>query len=273
MYIAELKGKLSSNIERSEDILTSNVFSFFKYSSRTIFLKELLFKIGFNLSDDDLISAQFLFWPRYDDNTEPDLVIIVGYYYILIEAKYFSGFGQETDNKKSQLLREVEGGILEAKVLKKQFVLVAITADYSYKSNKFIEVKTFPNIQFKWVNWQLVSNILANYLSEHDEQYSDYLISRDLYDLLEKKNLRTFISFNNLKYNPMSTISDKVFFKAETTKYRGAFIGFNKALQNQKIVAHSKNNVFFSKTYFNGLTKKNLYKADRIFFEGARKNG
>jgi hypothetical protein len=40
MYIAELKGKLSLTDERKEDILTSNVFSFFKYSTRKVFLKD-----------------------------------------------------------------------------------------------------------------------------------------------------------------------------------------------------------------------------------------
>ncbi len=187
MYIAELKGKLSSAIENSEDILTSNVFSFFKYSGRTIFLKEFLYKIGINLLDENLISAEFLFWPRYDDNTEPDLVIIAGDYYILIEAKYFSGFGEETVNRKSQLSREIKGGILEAKALQKQFVLIAITADYSYKSYKFDEIKRFPNIKFEWINWQFVSNILSNYLNRHEEQNSDYLISRDLYNLLKRR--------------------------------------------------------------------------------------
>jgi len=39
MYLAEICGKLSSKVEGIEDILTSNVFSFFKYSKRTIFLK------------------------------------------------------------------------------------------------------------------------------------------------------------------------------------------------------------------------------------------
>lgn len=233
----------------------------------------MLNKIGLDLLDENLISAQFLFWPRYDDNTEPDLVIIAGDYYILIEAKYFSGFGEETINRKSQLSREIEGGILEAKTLKKQFVLVAITADYSYNSDKLDEIKRFPNIKFKWINWQFVSNILSNYLNNHEEQNSDYLISRDLYDLLEKKNLRTFISLNDLKFNSVEPIIDRIFFKVETTKYRGAFIGFNKALENQKTITHSKNNVFFYKTYFDRLPKTHLYELDKIFFKGAKENG
>lgn len=273
MYIAELKGKLSSKVERSEDILTSNVFSFFKYSNRTIFLKELLYEIGLNISDEELMLAQFLFWPRYDDNTEPDLVIIAGNYYILIEAKYFSGFGEETDNKKSQLSREIEGGILESKILEKHFILVAITADYSFKSKKFDEIKMFQNIKFKWINWQLVAHILVNYLESHDERDPWYLISSDLYDLLEKKNLRAFASFNSIKCNYVEPISDRVFLKSETTKYRGKFIGFRKALENEKVVNFYNKKIFFSKNYFIGLLEKYCYNYDKIFFKGGKNNG
>ena len=34
MYLAEIHGKLSMENENKEDILTSNVFSFFKYANR-----------------------------------------------------------------------------------------------------------------------------------------------------------------------------------------------------------------------------------------------
>ena len=86
MYLAELHGKLSSRLERMEDILTSNVFSFFKYSTRDIFLKGYLNTMGFDISEQEANRAEFIFWPRYEENTEPDLVIIVGDYYLLIEA-------------------------------------------------------------------------------------------------------------------------------------------------------------------------------------------
>jgi len=78
MYLAELHGKLSSNIERMEDILTSNVFSFFKYSSRENFLTGYLNKLGFSISNQEADKAEFIFWPRFEENTEPDVVINVG---------------------------------------------------------------------------------------------------------------------------------------------------------------------------------------------------
>nr|MDA8226876.1 hypothetical protein [Desulfitobacterium hafniense] len=160
MYLAELKGKLPAQLSRSEDILTSNVFSFLKYANRRVYLKSFLSRLGITLSNEDLEEADFVFWPSFDDYTEPDVVIIVGSYYILFEAKYLSDFGQETEKHKSQLVREIEGGLLEAKALGKEFLLVAITADYYYVKEKYLEVTTKPACNFKWINWQAVSSML-----------------------------------------------------------------------------------------------------------------
>jgi len=137
MYLAELRGKLSFRIERMEDVLTSNVFSFFKYSSRDIFLKKYLNKLGFNVSNREAEEAEFRFWPVFEDGTEPDLVITVGNYYLLIEAKYFSEFSAGAKKDENQLLREIRNGKLDAKNYNKEFYLIAITADYYYKKEKF----------------------------------------------------------------------------------------------------------------------------------------
>ncbi len=106
MYLAESHGKLSSNIERMEDVLTSNVFSFFKYSEREVFLKGYLNELGFSVSEQEARDAEFLFWHRFEHNTEPDLVIKVGEYYRLFEAKYFSGFDEGTERNEPQLIRK-----------------------------------------------------------------------------------------------------------------------------------------------------------------------
>ena len=124
MYLAELHGKLSSRIEGMEDVLTSNVFSFLKYSTRKLFLKGYLGRLGFAVSDRQADDAEFLFWPRLEEETEPDLVIIVGNYYILVEAKYFSGFAEGTKKTKAQLLREIDEGRLDAKNYGKDFNIV-----------------------------------------------------------------------------------------------------------------------------------------------------
>lgn len=53
MIAAELRGKLSPSVERMEDVLTSNVFSFLKYTNRSIcfrtYLKE---ELGLEVSEE-----------------------------------------------------------------------------------------------------------------------------------------------------------------------------------------------------------------------------
>ena len=100
MVIAELHGKLSSKLQDMEDILTSNVFSFFKYTNRTIFLNGFLKKLGFVFAETELQTAEFRFWPSLDDHTEPDLVLLIGKKYIMVEAKYFASFQPETNREK-----------------------------------------------------------------------------------------------------------------------------------------------------------------------------
>jgi hypothetical protein len=55
------------------------------------------------LSDKEAQEADFGFWPRLDDDTESDLLIVAGPHYLMFEAKYYSGFGAETDIQKGQL--------------------------------------------------------------------------------------------------------------------------------------------------------------------------
>ena len=76
MYIAELHGKLSRDNENKEDILTSNVFSFFKYAPRDIFLYRFVTGVlGLDITKEEARDAEFRFWPSYEDHTEPDVVM------------------------------------------------------------------------------------------------------------------------------------------------------------------------------------------------------
>jgi len=248
MYLAELYGKLPSRIERMEDILTSNVFSFFKYSTREIFLKGYLNKLGFNISNQEANEAEFIFWPRFEKNTEPDLVIIVGDYYLLIEAKYFSGFGKETKKTRAQLLREIEGGKLEAKNYGKDFKLITITADYYYKESKFEVIPSDFTPHFKWTNWQSVSSFISSILESNKnvkKQERDF--ASDFYNLLDKKNLREFQGLDIL-YNisPYLKTYASIFFEARTAKFRGAFIGFMHSLLFNKKIAPLRKTIFLS---------------------------
>ena len=248
MYLAELHGKLPSRVERMEDILTSNVFSFFKYSDRGIFLKGYLNELGFGISNQEANEAEFIFWPRFEENTEPDVVIIVGNYYLLIEAKYFSGFAKETKKNKAQLLREIRSGKLEAKNYGKDFRLIAITSDHYYKENKFKVIPSDFIPYFKWTNWQSVSSFLYNIMeSSVDIKKQERDFALDLYNLLDKKNLRDFRSLNSL-YNKSVFLKShaSVFFEKRTAKFRGAFIGFIQSLSFEKKIMQVKKIIFLT---------------------------
>lgn len=247
MYLAELHGKLSSKNDRMEDILTSNVFSFFKYSSREIFLKEYLNKLGFDISNQESDGAEFIFWPRFEENTEPDLVLIVGNYYLLIEAKYFSDFAKESKKNKAQLLREIDGGKLEAKNYGKDFWLIAITADHYYKKEKFKIIPVDFIDHFKWTNWQSVSSFLYNILQSKTQiKNHERSFALDLYNLLEKKNLRDFQGLNNLYNKDVLKKYTFIFFQARTAKFRGDFIGFRHSLSIGKKITPLRNTIFLT---------------------------
>ena len=55
MYLAEIHGKLSRQNENMEDILTSNVFSFFKYTARQIFLFAFLQELRLDVTPEDAL--------------------------------------------------------------------------------------------------------------------------------------------------------------------------------------------------------------------------
>ena len=246
MYIAELKGKIPSNLEKMEDVLTSNVFSFFKYSKRTIYLKSLLNQLGINASDRELNEAEFIFWPVYEDGTEPDLVIIVGDYYLLFESKYFSDFGAETLTATQQLIREATEGPKDAKNIGKIFYLVAVTADYCFKPDKFNIIKNF-KINFKWMNWQTVAELILNLIEKEQEKLPDLLFANDLYKLLDKKKLRAFRSFKIFANIFISRPSDNLFFYSEISKSTGYFTGFLKELSDFPIIEVAPEYIFFNK--------------------------
>ena len=245
MYIAELKGKIPSNFEKMEDILTSNVFSFFKYSKRTIYLKSFLNKLNIDASDKELNEAEFIFWPTYEDGTEPDLVILVGDYYLLFESKYFADFGKETLTLEDQLVREAIEGLKAAKNIGKHFFIIAITADYYFKHDRFEVIKDFKEY-FKWINWQTITELLLSLIEEKQESLSDLLFANDLYQLLDKKKLRAFRSFDVLAGIFVGRAIENLFFSPATAKYRGDFVGFLKTFSNFPIIKAAPKYIFFS---------------------------
>jgi len=277
LYNAELRGKLSSAVCRMEDVLTSNVFSFFKYANRVIFLKRYLESINIQITDDEAKDAAFHFWPTYADHTEPDLVIIVGDYYLLFEAKYFSGFSGKTDKIEAQLVRQINGGILEASTYKKKFLLIAITADHVYRPSIIDDIPAEFHHYLVWTNWQNVAAILNIILnSEIKLRNSERLFAEDLYLLLDKKHLRDFQGTDVIeKYLPKLSSYNLVFFQAEKSKYRGGFFGFSSnLLVNESIRQHDV--IFYNDQQTDILKMLHEIKIEQlpdIIFFGRDRNG
>ena len=277
MYLAEIHGKLSSENENKEDILTSNVFSFFKYSDREIFLLPFLKSLGLDISKEDALQTEFLFWPSYSDGTQPDLVIITGSYYLLVEAKYHSGFGKETLSRKHQLIREIEGGVLEAETLDKKFKILTVTADYNPKSRAKEGVPPHHQSDLIPINWQKIAFIVYSILeTEPNISPEMKLFAEDLYALLLKKNLRNFEGINafNLATGSLKVIHDNIFFQANTASYRGDFIGFLAAMETLPQLSPSPDILFFGLQkhffQFHGILNSSMLTNpdDNLFFKG-----
>jgi hypothetical protein len=263
MYVAELRGKLSAEQENSEDLLTSNVFCFFKYARRSIFLKQLLSRIDVHLTDEELEEAEFLFWPSYDDGTEPDVVILAGDYYLLFEAKYLSGFGRESKAHAAQIPRELLGGRQDAQTLgKSQFRMIAITADYRYPREKIPEAY---RDAVTWMNWQAIADLLLTALEGAD--VPERRFAQDLYDLLVKKRLRGFRAFERLRTIKTPRPAEHLFFPAARASFRGQFLGFQEALEEYEFVPSQKQGqLFYTRRYFTDLARVDLPQRNRLFY-------
>ncbi len=260
MLIAELRGKIPSKLARQEDILTSNVFSFFKYSNR-FFLQKYLKSLELDISSEEAKRAEFIFWPKYGDGTEPDLIIRCGRYYILFEAKYFSDFSSGITTDKSQINREIKNGKREANNLDREFIYVAITAEYYEKKNKYDHFKRKTN--FKWTNWQSITKLLSDYIYEINQ---DVDFANDLLSLLIKKNLRQYEGFYDLK--PKTEVKQFYpFYDKKSSIYQKPFVGFYKSLEHIPVL--NSIGQLFNKSYFSFLSEitLQLISSERVLFE------
>lgn len=242
MYLAELHGKLSREQENQEDILTSDVFSFLKYADRRAFLYPFLLLLDLPVSAEDAQNAEFIFWPSFDDHTEPDLVLIVGPYYLLIEAKYHSGFGQETKQRAHQIIREIKGGKNEADAQGKIFKIVALTAHYSEKPEILRKIPEEYRADVIWTNWQTIAAMIYQCLANASLTMETRLFATDLYDLLVRKNLRSYEGIKLLPLFPELLDSNRkwIFLEARSARYRDDFIGFTETLSGFALVIPTK---------------------------------
>jgi len=272
-----MRGKLSEhNAERSEDILTSNVFSFFQYADRRVFLYELLRSWRLTITEEAARQARFRYWSQFPDGTEPDLVILVGDYYLLIEAKLRSGFGQETATTRDQLTRERDAGIAEAASMGKQFRLIAVTAHH-VRDQVWDQIAEDVRPVLHWTSWQQIA-LLVRHILERSPSLTPETkgFAEDLYELLVRKGLRGFAGLTILEHHAgWIAHSEQVFFEARTATRRGSFLGFLTSLGLETSPAQLPDRVFFRRVgpYFSALanTAHTINDLDKPLFYVTRK--
>jgi hypothetical protein len=226
--------------------------------------------LGLHVSIEDARNAELIFWPTFDDGTEPDLVLIVGTYYLLIESKYHSGFSQKTGRIEHQIVREVKGGKKQADNEGKIFKIVALTAHYSEKPEILKEIPDEYRKEVIWLNWQRISVLLYQCLENPSISLESRLFAEDLYALMVRKKLRNYAGTRLLPHFPfpLDWPPTKIFFDAVSSNYRGDFMGFSNTLAGFQIYIPVK--IFYQHhhLFFNNLLQNSSFpsKSDAIFF-------
>lgn len=227
MIDAEIKGKLPE-IHYLEDALTSCYFGLIKYCSITV-LNNFFLKSLKNLENQqfylDSIQADLIFkiffWPRCEDNSEPDLLIVIFNYFLevkylfLVEVKYFSQQNTyettgefESHTYENQLSREyinlfsinkINNFILNENTSR---FLIYLTADYSIPKNDFDKalnelkghsITNDPHKTLLWVSWYDLYSELNTKISNLTLQNFEINILNDLKNYLQ---IKSFWSFN-----------------------------------------------------------------------------
>ncbi|MBA7513491.1 hypothetical protein ES705_05507 [subsurface metagenome] len=145
MIYAEIKSKISfpgteeSNIrelDRMEDLLTSNVFGVLKNLDASCWSSLLPEEV---LEDFGKSERNVDFWNRYSHDsavsdlpneirlTEPDVILETTKYLVFIEVKYFCSFVKSTVRGEHQLKREWTLGNAVANSKGKEFSLISLT--------------------------------------------------------------------------------------------------------------------------------------------------
>lgn len=206
MLVAEMKSKLSlvnfdndkanSNmndlnyVTRMEDVLTSNIFGIIKNIDVKI-LNAILIEAGI---DELTEKFEFEFWKKYDNGTEPDIIIKTLNRYILIEVKYLSDFDKGNNDKQPQIIRELEGAKVELGNRKFNYLAVTKEEEIDWYSKVFLNDEYITKLK---MNSQYLHHIswvkIYEALKDINENESLDCISKsfvvDLLDYLEKKEI------------------------------------------------------------------------------------
>jgi len=269
MLQAELHGKLPE-IERMEDVLTSNIFGMIKYMPPSVGIfnilscakdyskdrKPLIDNLkNQNLNFQDYDHVDFLFWENSSEHGEPDIILIMKSskqtlddLMLCIEVKYFSPksrFGDQDQlmdyflslnnpnarrTYKNKKISRFEG----------KFVgLIYLTHFSQYTSVrdslKEIYKKESINYEHKLfeLRWHDIARILTTLKCK--TKYEEDIV-KDLVLLLQKKNLLDFSGFSapsfELKYEPFLSVSSNL--------VKSSFSGFS-ILDSPDILNYEKN--------------------------------
>ena len=232
MTIAEIHGKISSsgsNIsDRREDLLTSDVFGCLRYIPFDKGFQKILTQaqlyidqkklLGIDNSDGNVCVE---FWPRLENNSEPDVLIRKGDHLIMIEVKYLSGkSGHYEPNQDSEDSMEAASsdqlarlfrGLMGNKGNYPRRSLIYLTAhrilpqnDIEAGCKELDELSDDNRHEYNdnvyWLSWFEVYKTVDRLLDESSEIRDKYwrIVLSDIKELLNRKSLRQFKGFKGL---------------------------------------------------------------------------
>ncbi|MFB5281806.1 hypothetical protein [Peribacillus sp. Hz7] len=228
MFVAELKGKIPSELQNYEDILTSSVIGVFQYLSSPLYIQSVLESCvnvnGTHLTfNSPFKECSYIFWPKLE-SSEPDVLLHVRdennmEYLICIEAKYWSDksssedqsidIKDRTNRQRDQLAREIEDihkdsclCFLNINKNKLNNIILIYLTNHTYlpsqeilESVQYVQGVSFPKDQLYWLSWRDFHNRI-NKIKEFQTRQDSKLLY-DLKRLLERKGLQSFNGFQH----------------------------------------------------------------------------
>ncbi len=169
MIYAELKSKIPE-VKRSEDVLTSNIFTFFKVLPEK-YIFQLVCKIVPSCVSEkikDKRICEFSLWKKFSNLKEPEIYIrLESEYHVFIEIKYRSPESSETQLKDYLDLIPSENKIL-----------IYLTADRTepvWTTKKDI----YQGLPIYWTNWYKFKSVIEELSNNETDK-----IVQNIYDLI-----------------------------------------------------------------------------------------
>lgn len=232
MTIAEIHGKISSsgsNIsDRLEDLLTSDVFGCLRYLPFEKGFQKILTQAQLYTAQEKLLSIKnsdenvsVEFWPRLENNSEPDVLIRNGDQLIMIEAKYLSGKTVHHEPKQdsedsmeavsSDQLARLFRGLMSDKGNYPRRSLIYLTAhrilpqkDIEDGYKELVELSDDARHEYidnvYWLSWFEVYKTISGLLKSDSQLQDKYrgIVLCDIQRLLHRKGLRQFDGFKGI---------------------------------------------------------------------------